>query len=165
MALLAGARQCRSQNHCDGMRKRDVWPAEADPQLGVDKLRRPPLRFVGTPVVAWFRLPAAAGKAPPPRPGQRQRLVVVVDGVSTKPPSHIDTRCGDPFAAILAAKWNPVDQISGVLDLTHSDVVPVLVSLHEPVQVPERSPGQRGEGKQREVPLLGIPDPTRRATK
>lgn len=81
-------------------------------------------------------------------------VTLVADGVATKPPSHIDTRCGDPFVAVLAAKTNPVDQISGVLDLTHPDVVPVLVSLHEPVQEPERSTGQRGEGEQREVPLL-----------
>jgi hypothetical protein len=56
--------------------------------------------------------------------------------------------------AILAAEGDGVDQVGGVLDLARSDVVPVLEALHEPVQVPERSPGHRGEEEQGVVPLL-----------
>src|SRR5690349_10545602 len=126
------------------MRKPDVWQRETTPQELADFLWRPPPGFIGAPVIFI-----------------RRRLSGILavtrlrfPGKTGEWPGHIDPRRRDRSLAIFPAHNDAVDQVGGVLDLTHPDVVPVLVALHEPVHIPERSASHRSKSEQREVPLL-----------
>src|SRR5438045_9554382 len=115
------------------MWKPDVRQRETMPQKPADFLWRPPPGFIGAPVALISRrlpgIPAVTRLRPP--------------GMTGEWPGHIDPRRRDRSLAVFPAHNDAVDQVGGVLDLTHPDVVPVLVALPEPVHAPELSAGHR----------------------
>jgi hypothetical protein len=108
-------------NNCDGVRKRDVRPPEAAPQLRVDllppylrefrdrrHLRRPLPRFIGAPVVTRLRLLGTPEYAPPPESGTPAAPCRACRTASRRTAGHSRARAGHQAAAgVLISRGDP----------------------------------------------------------